>query len=743
MIHAQDPSRDRAGGAILRRGGVRNDGGAMVWILALALVLAGGLIVSLLTLVAVNGATTFWPRPIHQVVVAPTPADPPFEGASEFLGVPVRSERYEPPIERREALRALVEQGRLPRDTLDARGRIARTLYKVGNREFDGVSFRWVDRHTIQSIERPKDALYVERTDWGAFLGVARAVVIRGEREEIAGNDGLTRLQEQVDLARARTAEIARVERIEGAHANTGLSRLALKRRQIEIDHARATHAGTPGLAMGPWVAIALGAIACLGAGVVLMRRAREGEESSEGVASGHLARWLILASLALALLAALEHPWQRTGGESGAYEARLARVDQEIASLREIGQEVEDRIVALRALDAEYRVELHEIATGRIAPEELSNPDVPMRLSQVVRVVPANDLSLVEKIGVYLNRWREFLTDEPRNANTEGGVLPVIIGTVTLVLLLTVIVLPLGVVAAIYLREYAGQGLLVSLIRIAVNNLAGVPSIVYGVFGLGFFCYTIGKRIDTGAESPLPRLPWWGVVVGLTIVLGLALSLAASAGRPRSASLARRMVPSLWLLAAALVVVLVSTSPYFHGFFEARSSMNSPTFGTGGILWAAVTLALLTLPVVIVATEEAIAAVPRSMREGSYGAGASRWQTVRHIVLPGALPGILTGAVLAIARGAGEVAPLMLVGVVVFAPEPPVDGEFPFLHADRSFLHLGYHIYELGFKSPDAEAARPLVWTTTLLLLMIVLMLNLAAFVLRARIRGRRGAAV
>jgi phosphate transport system permease protein len=224
-------------------------------------------------------------------------------------------------------------------------------------------------------------------------------------------------------------------------------------------------------------------------------------------------------------------------------------------------------------------------------------------------------------------------------------------------------------VLAALYLREYAKPGLVTSAVRIAVNNLAGVPSIVFGVFGLGFFCYIMGGTIDEVFHSE--RLP-------------------------------------------------------------------SPTFGTGGILWAALTLALLTLPVVIVATEEALAAVPGSMREGSYACGASKWRTIRRIVLPRAMPGIMTGMILALARGAGEVAPLMLVGAVKLAPELPFDGNFPFLHLERSFMHLGFHIYDLGFQSQNSEAAKPMVFTTTLLLIALVVALNVTAITVRTRLRKR-----
>jgi len=276
------------------------------------------------------------------------------------------------------------------------------------------------------------------------------------------------------------------------------------------------------------------------------------------------------------------------------------------------------------------------------------------------------------------------------------------------------------------------------------------VPSIVYGVFGLGFFCYTVGGFIDGGPADPMARVGtlgdpgWWAwVVIGLLVVVS-AMSLGVLArptpGRPERGKhrLARAAMAALWLSAAGVVAVLFATTPYFEGFFRVQVADRTPVFGTPGLLWASLTLALLTLPVVIVATEEAIAAVPNSAREGSYGCGASKWQTVRRIVLPGAMPGIMTGAILAMARGAGEVAPLMLVGAVKSADSLPFSRHFPFLHPERSFMHLGFHIYDLGFQSPDAQTARPLVWTTTLLLIAVVVTMNLIAITIRARLRRR-----
>jgi len=295
------------------------------------------------------------------------------------------------------------------------------------------------------------------------------------------------------------------------------------------------------------------------------------------------------------------------------------------------------------------------------------AHKDVPS--SAIVRAVRPNALGLAGKLGVYASRLREFLFDDPRESNTEGGIFPAIFGTVMMVFLMSFAVLPLGVLAALYLREYAHQGPLVRAVRIAVNNLAGVPSIVFGVFGLGFFVYVVGGGID--------RL-----------------------------------------------------------FFS--DALPTPTFGTGGILWAALTLALLTVPVVIVATEEGLAAVPRGVREGSLALGATKIETIVKVVLPAAAPGILTGMILAMARAAGEVAPLMIVGMVKLAPALPVDGTAPFVHLERKFMHLGFHIYDVGFQSPNVEATKPLVFATALLLIAVVTIVNLAAITLRNRLRRK-----
>ncbi|MDA1264829.1 MAG: phosphate ABC transporter permease PstA [Planctomycetota bacterium] len=353
-----------------------------------------------------------------------------------------------------------------------------------------------------------------------------------------------------------------------------------------------------------------------------------------------------------------------RKGSSSAEYREEKAAYDATVAAAEAEAAVVQEKIDGLKAQNEVYALRMR---TG-------DGMELDLALEQIVRAVPTNQLGFGDKVAVYKDRWLEFLLDDPRSANSEGGVWPAIFGTVIMTLIMSIMVVPLGVLAALYLREYAKQGILVSIVRIAVNNLAGVPSIVFGVFGLGFFCYIFGTSIDQLLFSE--RLP-------------------------------------------------------------------NPTYGKGGILWASLTLALLTLPVVIVATEEALAAVPNSMREGSYACGATKWQTIRRIVLPRAQPGIMTGAILAIARGAGEVAPLMLVGAVKLAPDLPIElSKFPYVFPERSFMHLGFHIFDVGFQSQNSEAAKPMVYTTTLLLIGIVVTLNMMAILIRARLRRRIQAA-
>ncbi|HBM08813.1 phosphate ABC transporter, permease protein PstA [Pseudomonas sp. Choline-3u-10] len=325
---------------------------------------------------------------------------------------------------------------------------------------------------------------------------------------------------------------------------------------------------------------------------------------------------------------------------------------------------------------DAEYKAlesELVALYTGfnrdSITMRTMDGQEKEISLGKIVRAYRPNAMSTLDKLGFYFAKVWEFVSDEPREANTEGGIFPAIFGTVLMTIIMAVIVTPFGVIAAVYLREYAKQGLLTRIIRIAVNNLAGVPSIVYGVFGLGFFVYVLGGSLDQ--------------------------------------------------------IFYPEAAP-------------APVFGTPGLVWASLTLAILTLPVVIVATEEGLARIPRILREGSLALGATKSETLWKVVLPMASPAMMTGLILAVARAAGEVAPLMLVGVVKLAPSLPLNGNYPYLHLDQKIMHLGFHIYDVGFQSPNVEAARPLVYATALLLVLVIATLNLSAVVIRNHLREK-----
>ncbi|MFO7593646.1 MAG: phosphate ABC transporter permease PstA [Pseudomonadota bacterium] len=352
--------------------------------------------------------------------------------------------------------------------------------------------------------------------------------------------------------------------------------------------------------------------------------------------------------------------------------DERRLELDEVPAGSPEYQAIAEERAVLQRQYEgfqAQLRELYEQIGRDSLTGVVMDGREVNIPLSQVVRAYRPNEMNLLEKIGFYFAKLWEFISDDPREANTEGGIFPAIFGTVMMVILMSIFVTPFGVIAAVYLREYAKQGPLTRLIRIAVNNLAGVPSIVYGVFGLGFFVYFLGGNID-------------------------------------------------------------------QLFFP--EALPAPTYGTGGLFWASLTLAILTLPVVIVATEEGLSRIPRSIREGSLALGATKAETLWRTVLPMSSPAMMTGLILAVARAAGEVAPLMLVGVVKLAPSLPLDGNAPFLHLDRKFMHLGFHIYDVGFQSPNVEAARPLVYATALLLVLVIVMLNLAAIGIRNHLREK-----
>lgn len=543
-------------------------GEPFVWSLGAALAIGVLMIVGFVVLIFYNGVLTFYPRPIEVVEL---------RSGDRIAGDLIRFENFRPGsdiiAEIDPTAKSIIENDK---------GLSKRFLLRTGNFDLYNDDFKWVSDYEIVRKYLPQDILFVERLEWGPFIGFAKSMDLNGQVIE-GSNLNADALEKAQNEATSRRLRIYEIERTEIGAINHYLEKARLALRKVELRH----------------------------------------------------------------------------GSDSDEYRSELDKYKAETERLNSQYQELASEATAIKQMDSRFTINL----------EDVNGKPKSLLLSQITRLFAVNNLSFEDKVWIYLSRWYEFLTQEPREANTEGGVMPAIFGTFCMTVLMALAVAPFGVVAALYLKEYAKQGKLVSLIRICVNNLAGVPSIVYGVFGLGFFAYVLGGSID-------------------------------------------------------------------QLFYPER--LPSPTFGSGGLLWASLTLALLTVPVVIVATEEALAAVPQSMREGSLACGASKWQTIKWIVLPRALPGIMTGLILAMARGAEEVAPLMLVGVVKLAPELAIDSFFPFVHLERSFMHLGFHIFDLGFQSRNSEAAIPMVYVTTLLLITLVFAMNIASIIIRNRLKRK-----
>ncbi len=653
-VETADPaSEERAGSGSKRKAWKRRRarsrsslfaaGEPMVWLTGGALVLCIAMVVGLLSLVLWRGLITFWPLPVEQVST--------FDGRS-YMGEVTRTDVYRP---EQSVIDALSPELAAAADSYLAEneGTSERRLFRTGNFRLTQNHFSWVDTFALAEQSKPEWVFVVERLEWGRFYGFPEAFLISTPVDSV---EEARKVAEDVGSS--------------GGELKGVVSRWADGREEkvllplSELDTAEAVEAVAE-VFQGPEAAWQ-GFRRHHDAVRERWNERRDLEEFDTGAVNHELeATRLSLREAQLDLEkaeatkneAAIEEARAKVAAREEKYEETTRWAESEFTRIR---QEID----AINQENARYQLFMRTAGEGTMPAQQAVLP-----LDEIVNAYPANRISFVEKLGVYLGRWYEFLVDEPREANSEGGVFPAIFGTVTMTLIMSLVVVPFGVLAALYLREYAKSGPLVSAVRIAVNNLAGVPSIVFGVFGLGFFCYLVGASID-------------------------------------------------------------------ELFFAAQ--LPNPTYGKGGLLWASLTLALLTLPVVIVATEEAVSAVPNSMREGSYACGASKWQTIQRIVLPRALPGIITGMILAIARGAGEVAPLMLVGAVKLAPELPIDGVFPYIHPERSFMHLGFHIFDVGFQSQNSEAAKPMVFTTTLLLIGLIALLNFAAIRLRNSLRKK-----
>ncbi|WP_019590046.1 MULTISPECIES: phosphate ABC transporter permease PstA [unclassified Thioalkalivibrio] len=538
-----------------------------IWLNAGAIAASLVMVFGLITMIAVNGLSFFWPSEVIEFEYQPA-ADSEPRGV---MGELARSETM--------TAQAAREAGfQVP----EGQEIVVRHLIKRGNRDLDSRDFRWYLEDAMSERRTPRDAVVLERLQWGDFFGFIREY--REDGETVAeGEAARTAFEQRIRETRDLVQQLERIERVEIGQVNHQMERVRLDRRGLERDTSLTEE-----------------------------QRAQRHQELDE---------------------------------EQAALDAQYAELESERNALRE------------------------EVARYAIVLETADGQRTTIALSQIVNAWWPNDMSTAAKLRHYVGSFWDFMTGFPREANTEGGILPAIFGTVLMVILMSIVVTPFGVLAAIYLREYAKQGPLVRIIRISVNNLAGVPSIVFGVFGLGFFVYLIGGNID-------------------------------------------------------------------QIFFQ--DALPSPTFGSPAIIWASLTLALLTLPVVIVSTEEGLTRIGSSVRHGSLSLGATKAETLWRLIVPLSAPAMMTGLILAVARAAGEVAPLMLVGVVKLAPNLPVDGTFPYLHLDRAFMHLGYHIYDVGFKSPNVEAGRPLVYATALVLVLLIIVLNLTAISIRNHLREK-----
>ncbi|WP_018948492.1 phosphate ABC transporter permease PstA [Thioalkalivibrio sp. ALMg11] len=538
-----------------------------IWLNAGAVATSLVMVFGLILMIAVNGLSFFWPSNVAQFDYQTAQQSEPTRVMGEFQ----RSETM--------TAQAMRDAGF---DVPEGQEIVVRHLVKRGNRDLDSRDFRWYLEDFMTDREHPRDAVVLERLQWGNFYGFVREFRVDGEAVA-TGDEARARFEAIIPETRALVRQIEHIERVEIGRINFRIEQIRIALRGIE----RATD-------------------------LSIEERAGREEELS---------------------------------AERGELEEQYAELETQRNELR------------------------NELRRYTILMETADGAESAIALADVVNAWWPNDMSIPQKLGHYVHTFWEFMTGYPREANTEGGILPAIFGTVLMVLIMSIVVTPFGVMAAIYLREYAKQGPLVRIIRISVNNLAGVPSIVFGVFGLGFFVYLVGGNID-------------------------------------------------------------------QMFF--RDALPSPTFGSPAIIWASLTLALLTLPVVIVSTEEGLTRIGASIRHGSLALGATKAETLWRLIVPLSAPAMMTGLILAVARAAGEVAPLMLVGVVKLAPSLPLDGNFPYLHLDRAFMHLGFHIYDVGFQSPNVEAGRPLVYATALVLVVLIIVLNLTAISIRNHLREK-----
>ncbi len=480
---------------------------------------------------------------------------------------------------------------------------------KIGNRDLYHLDFIWLKTSEIKDRkEYPLNVVEIEREEYGNFIGFIKSVQTP---EKIYDNDLMKVLADAKKLIEKKSLDLDDSQ-AEINRQNTKIAKLRYTLKKISYQE-----------------------------------KTKGRSHNAETFGQGMLERNPNLEQLIKDL---------RANISLSQYLPNSAEVEGVLKEMIVANEVINDNHERIKNVKDELSLYVVHMVDVNGTPKQID-------LSKTFRIFQPNQMGFFEKVSFYFSKIVEILFDDPREANTEGGLFPAIFGTVMMIILMSLLTFPMGVIAGIYLREYAKSGFFLRTVRIAVNNLAGIPSIVYGIFGVGFFIHFVGGGIDS--------------------------------------------------------------------FFFPELA-GEPYFKKGGILWASLTLGLLTVPVVIVATEEALSSIPSDVRQASLAMGATKLQTLLKVLIPMASPGILTGFILAMSRAAGEVAPLMITGVVKIAPDLPFDGNWPFFHLDRSFMHLGFHIYDVGFQSPNVEAAKPMVYVTSLLLLLIVFCMSITAIWLR-----------
>ena len=599
-------------------------GDSFVWLTSLGLTMGLVMVSAILIFILVKGLAAFWPSDLAMVTLKED-SSARINNSAFFAGEEI--ETIEKTVEKADGVREQVIEKK----------------YYVANRDIYKFSFVYVEENDIEKVEYPENIMIVERLDENRGIIIPKKIVFEDGRE-IKYED--TSFRDELDKLHAKYTKLHEEMYV----IQRGEIRPVTKAyKNLQVDqykHLEALRNNNETLkAIENYKTFVQRINENFNGYLALSKEEREKHSS------------ITIKSFLDKLLVEEKLLNEKGGDHFAKYQALQMQISDLQLQERELTLKTQTMTKDL------HKVKLHfETASGHTGI---------ITVGDIIHYLFPNQLSTSGKLGMYFtNVWR-FLSENPRRASTEGGVFPAIVGTLVMTILMCIFVTPFGVIAAIFLHEYAKQGPVVRVVRIAINNLAGVPSIVYGAFGMAFFIYYVGGSIDQLFYSD-----------------------------------------------------------------RVKSGVGA-MFGTGGMMWASLTLALLTVPVVIVATEEALAAVPRGIREGAFGCGASKWQMIKTVVLPASAPGIITGMILAMARGAGEVAPLMLVGVADSATEMSLESSFPF-GLEKKFLHLGYNIYHVGFKATDSEAAQPLVFATTLLLITIVAILNLTGIIIRQHLRKK-----